>query len=191
MSQRYDVLIVGGGTGGLSVAARLRNEKPALSVALIEPSEKHYYQPLWTLVGAGVFEKEVTERSEADYVPAGVTWIRDRALAFDPEKKTVRTAASGDVGYAQLVVAPGIQLDWSKVEGLEGALGRDGVCSNYRYDLVDTTWRFLKDFAGGNAVFTFPSTPVKCAGAPQKILYLADDHPVSYTHLTLPTICSV
>lgn len=176
MSQRFDVLIVGGGTGGLSVAARLRNEKPALSVALLEPSEKHYYQPLWTLVGAGVFEKEVTERPEADYVPAGVTWIRDRAVAFDPEKKTVRTAASGDVGYAQLVVAPGIQLDWSKVDGLEGALGRDGVCSNYRYDLVDTTWRFLKDFAGGNAVFTFPSTPVKCAGAPQKIMYLADDH---------------
>ena len=176
MSNRYDVVIVGGGTAGLSVAARLRLARPDLTVALVEPSEKHYYQPLWTLVGAGVFDKSVTERDEVDYVPAGVTWVRDRAVAFDPEKKTVRTAAQGDIGYEQLVVAPGIQLDWSKIDGLEATLGRDGVCSNYRYDLVDSTWQFLKGFAGGNAVFTFPSTPVKCAGAPQKIMYLADDH---------------
>jgi sulfide:quinone oxidoreductase len=176
MSNRYDVVIVGGGTAGLTVAARLRLARPELTVALIEPSEKHYYQPLWTLVGAGVFDKSVTERDEADYVPAGVTWVRDRAVAFDPEKKTVRTAAQGDVGYEQLVVAPGIQLDWSKIDGLEGTLGRDGVVSNYRYDLVDSTWRALEGFKGGNAVFTFPSTPVKCAGAPQKIMYLADDH---------------
>jgi sulfide:quinone oxidoreductase len=176
MSNRYDVVIVGGGTAGLSVAARLRLARPALTVALVEPSEKHYYQPLWTLVGAGVFDKEVTERDEADYVPSGVTWIRDRVVAFDPEKKTVRTSGHGDVGYEQLVVAPGIQLDWAKIDGLEAALGRDGVCSNYRYDLVDSTWRALKEFPGGAAVFTFPSTPVKCAGAPQKIMYLADDH---------------
>ncbi|MEZ4410300.1 MAG: FAD/NAD(P)-binding oxidoreductase [Polyangiales bacterium] len=176
MTTRHDVVIVGGGTGGISVAARIRLARPSLSVALIEPSEKHYYQPLWTLVGGGVFPKEVTERDEADYVPAGVTWVKDKVVAFDPEKKSVSLGGGGTVEYEQLVVAPGIQLDWAKVDGLEAALGKDGVCSNYRYDLVDSTWRFLKDFKGGDAVFTFPSTPVKCAGAPQKIMYLADDH---------------
>jgi len=176
MTTRYDVVIVGGGTAGITVAARLRIARPALSVALVEPSEKHYYQPLWTLVGGGVFPKEITERDEADYIPPGVTWMKTRATAFDPEKKTVALADGTQVAYEQLVVAPGIQLDWHKIDGLEDTLGKDGVCSNYRYDLVDSTWRFLKGFTGGNAVFTFPSTPVKCAGAPQKIMYLAEDY---------------
>lgn len=171
-----DVLIVGGGTAGISVAARLMLARPTLRVTLVEPSEKHYYQPLWTLVGAGVFPKEVTERDEADYIPAGVTWVRGAVKDFDPAKRAVTLEDGTILTYEQLVVGAGIQLDWNKVDGLEAALGRDGVCSNYRYDLVDSTWTFLRGLQSGNAVFTFPSTPVKCAGAPQKIMYLADDH---------------
>jgi sulfide:quinone oxidoreductase len=171
----HQVLIVGGGTGGLSVAARLKNQPRAPEIGIIEPSDKHYYQPLWTLVGAGVFDKETTERSEADYIPDGATWIRDSVATFDPDKHAVKTASGKTITYDQLVVAPGIQLDWHKIKGLEGNLGKDGVVSNYRYDLVDSTWEALQGFRGGNAIFTFPSTPVKCAGAPQKIMYLADD----------------
>jgi sulfide:quinone oxidoreductase len=172
----YPIVIVGGGTAGISVAARLAPHLPAGAIALLEPSEKHYYQPIWTLVGAGVFPKEISERPEADYVPSGVTWIREAVAAFDPEAKVVVTSAGQRIGYDQLVVAVGIHLDWGAIDGLEGALGQDGVCSNYRYDLVDSTWRNLETIESGNAIFTFPSTPVKCAGAPQKIMYLADDH---------------
>lgn len=175
MTKHHSVVIVGGGSGGLSVAARLRNERPSLDVAVIEPSEHHYYQPLWTLVGAGVFGKEITQRAEADYMPPGVTWIRDGVKEFDPEQGAVLTRGGERVTYDQLVVATGMQLDWAKIKGLDGHLGKDGICSNYSYDTVDSTWRFLEGFRGGNAVFTFPSTPVKCAGAPQKIMYLADD----------------
>jgi len=175
-SVHYPIVIVGGGTGGLSVAARLAPLLPAGSIALLEPSEKHYYQPLWTLVGAGVFPKEITERPEADYVPAGVEWIREAVAGFEPDAKVVVTSAGRRIGYDQLVVAVGIHLDWRAIDGLEGHLGRDGLCSNYRYDLVDSTWKNLETIDGGNAIFTFPSTPVKCAGAPQKIMYLADDH---------------
>lgn len=173
---RHSIVIVGGGTGGLSVAARLRLAQPDLDVAIVEPSEFHDYQPLWTLVGGGVFEKESTRRREADYIPSGVTWIKDRVARFEPEAKVVVTEGGERIEYEQLVVATGIQLDWHKIKGLDGNLGKGGVVSNYSYDVVDKTWEALRAFSGGNAVFTFPSTPIKCAGAPQKIMYLADDH---------------
>ena len=175
MTAHHSVLILGGGTGGLSVAARLREADPTLDIALVEPSEHHHYQPLWTLVGGGVFDKEITRRPEGDYVPPGTHWIRDRVAHFEPDANAVRLAGGQRVTYDQLVVALGIQLDWHRIKGLDGHLGKDGICSNYSYDTVDSTWRFLRGFDGGNAVFTFPSTPVKCAGAPQKIMYLADD----------------
>ena len=174
-TRSFPIVIVGGGTGGLSVAARLAAALPPGSIALIEPSDKHYYQPIWTLVGGGVFDKTVSERDEADYVPDGVVWIQDRVQAFEPDAKVVVTGSGERVGYDQLVVALGIQLDWHKIDGLDGTLGRDGVVSNYRFDLVDSTWQTLRTITEGNAIFTFPSTPVKCAGAPQKIMYLADE----------------
>jgi sulfide:quinone oxidoreductase len=175
MSTKHSIVILGGGTGGLSVAARLLLAQPGLDVVVVEPSEHHHYQPLWTLVGGGVFERESSRRAEADYIPSGARWIKDRAVSFEPERNTVVLASGERIEYEQLVVALGMQLDWHKIKGLEGHLGQDGICSNYSYESVASTWRFLKDFRGGNAVFTFPSTPVKCAGAPQKIMYLADD----------------
>jgi sulfide:quinone oxidoreductase len=176
MPSHHSVLIVGGGSGGISVAARLRLAQPTLDIAIVEPSERHFYQPIWTLVGAGVFPKETSLRAEADYIPEGVTWIRDSIDAFDPRNNAVITRSGDRITYDQLVVAAGIQLDWGKIKGLEGNLGKNGICSNYTYDLVDSTWKTLREFKGGNAIFTFPSTPIKCAGAPQKIMYLADDH---------------
>jgi sulfide:quinone oxidoreductase len=175
-TRQYTILVVGGGTGGISVAARLSLALPAESIALVEPSDKHYCQPIWTLVGGGVFEKSISERDEIDYIPHGVTWIKDRVSGFDPDHHVVITASGERIGYQQLVVALGIQLDWNKIDGLDGHLGRDGICSNYRYDLVDSTWHALENTTEGNAIFTFPATPVKCAGAPQKIMYLADEH---------------
>lgn len=174
--RRFQVVIAGGGTAGISVAARLAARLPAGAVAIVEPSERHYYQPIWTLVGAGVFDKSVSERAEADYIPDGVVWIRDAVAVFEPAARQLVTRGGERIGYDQLVVALGMQLDWAKIDGLPAALGKDGVCSNYRYDLVDSTWQTLQHLEEGNAIFTFPSTPVKCAGAPQKIMYLADDH---------------
>ncbi len=175
MRLHHQVVVVGGGNGGISVAARLRRTVRDADIAIIEPSSTHYYQPLWTLVGGGEARKEATARSQAAVIPPGVKWIQDAVAEFRPEENAVLTTGGRTVGYDFLVVAPGIQLNWDAIPGLPEALGRDGVCSNYSYDSVDATWRFIREFRGGTAIFTHPATPIKCGGAPQKIAYLADD----------------
>jgi sulfide:quinone oxidoreductase len=176
MEEYHEIVIVGGGTGGISVAARLCRALKRPDIAIVEPADKHYYQPLWTLVGGGAATKEETVRDEADLIPAGATWIRERAASFDPERNTVTTAEDRTIRYGHLVVAAGIQLDWDKIEGLHDAVGHDGVCSNYAYTTVDSTWKFIRELERGTAIFTFPNTPVKCGGAPQKIMWLAEHH---------------
>lgn len=176
MKTSYDILIIGGGAAGISVAARLRHAAPELSIAIVDPSEKHYYQPLWTLVGAGAANRESTERDEASVIPEGVTWIMDAAATFQPEANQVTLQSGQPLTYQQLVVCPGIQINWSAIKGLPETLGQNGVCSNYSYDTVNSTWETLRQMRSGTALFTMPSTPVKCGGAPQKIMYLAEDH---------------
>ena len=176
MSEHHSVVIVGGGTGGLTVAARLCASPNPPKVAIIEPSEKHYYQPLWTLVGAGVSDKASTVRPEAGLIPKGVTWIKDRVASFDPDHDRLSLASGEELSYDQLVVAAGIQIDWDGIKGLREAMGKGGVCSNYSFETVDSTWETLRNFEGGTAIFTTPNTPIKCGGAPQKIMYLAEEH---------------
>lgn len=172
----HQVVIVGGGTAGVTVAARLtKGWFTRRDVAIVEPSDKHYYQPLWTLVGAGLARKEVTERPEASVVPRKVAWIRDAVTEFLPEQKALRTRDGRTITYDWLVVAAGLQIFWEKIPGLKEAIGKDGVCSNYSYATVDSTWEAIRNFRGGTAIFTYPSGAVKCGGAPQKIMYLADD----------------
>uniref|UniRef100_A0A7C2P2Q8 NAD(P)/FAD-dependent oxidoreductase n=1 Tax=Schlesneria paludicola TaxID=360056 RepID=A0A7C2P2Q8_9PLAN len=172
----HQIVFVGGGTAGITVAARLtRGWFRQHDVAVIEPSDKHYYQPLWTLVGGGLARKEATERPEASVIPRKVTWIRDAVAEFLPDQNAVRTRDGRTVTYDWLVVAAGLQIHWDKIPGLKESLGHGGVCSNYSYETVDSTWEAIRSFRGGNAVFTNPSGAVKCGGAPQKIMYLADD----------------
>lgn len=173
-SRHHEVIIVGGGTAGITVAARLRRAGVD-DIAVVEPSADHYYQPLWTLVGGGRAGVSASMRPEAKVIPGGVTWIREAAAEVDPGAQTVTTAAGEALHYGHLVMAPGNQLDFDKVAGLTETLGRNGVSSNYRYDLAPRTWDFIRDLSGGTALFTMPAGPVKCAGAPQKIAYLAAD----------------
>ena len=132
MPSHYPIVIAGGGTAGLTVAAHLVNAIDPSRIALIEPSAHHFYQPLWTLVGGGVFPKEESMRQEADYIPAGVTWIQEYVTAFDPDQNQVVLKNGDTITYDYLVVALGIQIDWDRVKGLREALAeRNSVCSNY------------------------------------------------------------
>lgn len=178
MSSVQRVVIVGGGTAGITVAARLRKKAgKQVQITLIEPSDKHYYQPLWTLVGAGIFPREKSQRNEGDYIPRGVRWLRDRVSTFHPDQQFVMTAGGQQVDYDFLVVCPGIQLNWNAIEGLsQEIVGKHGICSNYSYQTVASTWQLLKNFQGGTALFTHPLGAVKCGGGPVKICLLAEDH---------------
>ena len=175
ISSARSVVIVGGGSAGISVAARLAKSGANLRIAVVDPSETHDYQPLWTLVGAGVLPREAARRREVDLIPPGVEWVREAVAEFDPDAHAVVTASGKRLSYDILVVAAGLQLDWGKVKGLEGNIGRNGICSNYAFETVNSTWAAIQSFKGGDAVFTHPATPIKCGGAPQKIMYLADD----------------
>ncbi len=174
-AQHHRIAIVGGGTAGISVAARLRH-RGERDVAVIDPATTHYYQPLWTLVGGGRAPADESARPEHSVMPKDVTWIPRAAVGVDPEAKEISLDDGSTVAYDYLVMSPGIQLDWDKITGLEQTLGRDGVSSNYLSDLAPATWRFIRELRSGTAVFTMPSGPIKCAGAPQKIAYLAADY---------------
>jgi sulfide:quinone oxidoreductase len=173
--EHHRIVIVGGGSAGISVAARLSRALKQPDIAIIEPSSVHYYQPLWTLVGGGVFKKEATKRDERGLIPRGTSWIQESVVELCPQENNVVTDKGRTVEYDYLVLAPGIQLDWQKIKGLESNLGKDGLCSNYAYEQCEQTWQTIRTFSGGQAIFTQPGTPIKCAGAPQKIMYLADE----------------
>jgi sulfide:quinone oxidoreductase len=178
-ASHHQVLIVGGGAAGITVAAELRRQDhaDALEIAIIEPSDVHYYQPAFTLVGAGAYNFADTCKPERTLIPAGVRWIKDAAAAFAPENNTVTLASGGTVSYDYLVVCPGLVLNWDAVKGLRESVGANGVCSNYSPDTVEYTWEALKNIRhGGKVLCTQPPMPFKCPGAPQKIAYLAADN---------------
>ena len=174
MKSHYQILIIGGGTAGIMTAAQLLKKNKKLDIAIVEPSETHYYQPAWTLVGAGAYDFKKTAKPMAEVMPKGVDWIKDKATGFSPEQHMVSTESSGDITYDYLVVAPGLVMEPSMIKGLPEALERGVACSNY----IDPehTWKTIRNFKKGNALFTQPTTPIKCGGAPQKIAYLAADY---------------
>jgi sulfide:quinone oxidoreductase len=175
MSQHHSVLIVGGGAAGVSVANNMRRQNASLDIAVIEPSEVHYYQPGFTIIGGGAYTLKQTTRQEADLIHPSVKWIKDYVDSFQPEANSL-TLRSGDmVTYDYLVVCPGLQLDWHKIAGLSETLGQNQVCSNYLPKTAEYTWACISQIKEGTAIFTQPPMPIKCAGAPQKIMYLAAD----------------
>ncbi|WP_340054286.1 NAD(P)/FAD-dependent oxidoreductase [Pseudomonas sp. JAI120] len=171
-----DIVVIGGGSAGIGLLASLLKRDPDLNITLIEPSDHHCYQPAWTLVGGGAYDLKKTRRPLADVLPNGVTWVQAAVTELLPEERTLVLDSGQRVSWNNLIVCPGLRLAWEKVEGLEETLGQHGVTSNYSYESAAYTWQLVQQLKGGKAIFTQPAMPIKCAGAPQKAMYLSCDH---------------
>lgn len=169
------VVIVGGGSAGISVATSLLKRKSDLDITIIDPAGDHYYQPGFTLVGGGVFTVDETRRSMASVMPKKVNWIQSAVATFDPDNNSLALEHGTSISYQRLIVCPGLKLNWEAVEGLKETLGKNGVTSNYLPDYAPYTWELVEQLETGKAIFTQPPMPIKCAGAPQKVLYLSAD----------------
>ncbi|GAC1529905.1 MAG: hypothetical protein NVS2B4_08520 [Ramlibacter sp.] len=174
-SRHNQIVIVGGGAAGLGVASSLLARNPRLNIAVVEPAKMHYYQPGWTMVGAGIFDPRQTARPMAVVMPDRVNHVDATVAGFEPDAHRLLLEDGSTIGYDQLIVCPGLKLDWTAIPGLAQALGSHGVTSNYRFDLAPYTWELVRTWRGGKALFTQPPMPIKCAGAPQKALYLSCD----------------
>lgn len=172
----HTVVVVGGGAAGIATAASMLKRRPGLDIAIVEPSDSHAYQPGWTMVGAGIFDVATTIRTTKSVMPSRATWVKQAAASFQPADNQVTLKDGSALTYDVLIVAPGIRLAWEKIAGLEDTLGKNGVTSNYRADLAPYTWELVQQLKSGRAIFSQPPMPIKCAGAPQKSMYLSCDH---------------
>ncbi|QHF45717.1 pyridine nucleotide-disulfide oxidoreductase [Pseudomonas sp. S35] len=178
-----DIVVIGGGSAGIGLLASLLKRDPELNITLIEPSDYHSYQPAWTLVGGGAYDLEKTRRPLADVLPNGVTWIQAAVSEVLPDEQTLVLDSGQRVTWHNLIVCPGLRLAWEGIEGLQDTLGQHGVTSNYSYEHAAYTWQLVQQLKGGKAIFTQPAMPIKCAGAPQKAMYLSCDHWLKHGHL--------
>jgi sulfide:quinone oxidoreductase len=172
---KADILVIGGGSAGIGVSASLLKRDPTLLLTIVEPSDRHYYQPAWTLAGRGRFDVAKTVRPTSSVIPPSARWIKQAASRIDPDSKRVMLADGSTLEYEQLIVCPGLRLAWERIEGLEDTLGKNGVTSNYSYNHAPYTWSLVQGLKQGKAIFTQPPMPIKCAGAPQKAVYLSCD----------------
>ncbi|WP_194396129.1 NAD(P)/FAD-dependent oxidoreductase [Microbacterium atlanticum] len=171
----HQVLVIGGGNGGISVAARLRRQG-VKDVAVIEPREQHLYKPLFSHVAGGTAPASITVRPQRDVIPNGVRWIQDAVATVQPTSDAVILESGERLTYDHLIVCPGIQLDWNRIPGLAEAMQTPAAASHYEFELAQKASRLLRDVTGGTVVFTQPDGPASCAGAAQKPMYQACDY---------------
>ncbi|NYT26120.1 NAD(P)/FAD-dependent oxidoreductase [Alcaligenaceae bacterium] len=174
------IVIAGAGAAGLAAASRLSAALDGARITLIDARIQHYYQPGFTLVGAGIKPAHYVVSATAEYVPSGVDWVPETVAEIDPEGKKVVTSGGRSIPYDYLVVATGLSLHYEEIEGMEPALiGKEGIASIYNGpEAAQASWQALSGFVdrGGRGLFTRPATEMKCAGAPLKYTFLAEDH---------------
>ena len=179
------IVIVGGGAAGISMAARLKRWLDEPNITLIDPSDRQYYQPGFTLIASGVYQPDDVWKKQEDCMPSGINWVKDSVIAVDPIWNQVTTAQNGKIAYDYLVLVPGIQMNWNQIEGFDySKLGTGNAHCIYDFKGAQMTWKAMREFTekGGKGVYTDTYTKHKCGGAPKKICLLTDDYARKHEH---------
>lgn len=175
----HKVVVVGGGSAGLNISHQLlRSGKFAADdIAIVDPAQLHHYQPGWTLVGGGLKTKQELQRPLSSLIDPKIKHYNEGVGSFYPDDNSIRLSNSDMINYDQLVVAPGISINLDSIKGLPEALSdRDSPVSTiYGYETCDKVYETISRLQKGKAIFTQPAGVIKCAGAPQKIMWLAVD----------------
>lgn len=148
----------------------------------MEDADTHYYQPLWTLVGGGIKKNTESAKPMKDVIPKGVNWIKNSAEEIQPNENKIVLNDGTNVDYDYLVVAAGVTTKWDSIPGLKAGIESEiagknsGVVSIYDYKYSPYVFNHFGKFRSGKAIFTLPNTPIKCPGAPQKIMWLLEEY---------------
>lgn len=173
------IVIIGGGAAGISMASRLKHWLNEPDITLIDPSDRQFYQPGFTLIASGVYQPDDVWKKQEDCMPSGIKWVKDSVAAVDPVWNQVTTVNNGKIPYDFLVLTPGLQINWEKVEGItHDTLGEGNAHCIYDFVGAQKTWKALQEFSktGGRGIYTDTYTKHKCGGAPKKICLLTDDY---------------
>lgn len=174
-NQQHDVVVVGGGNAGISLAARLLRDG-CRDVAVVDPNEVHHYRPLLSYVAGGMATLDDLRRPQRDVVPDGARWYRDRVVGIDAERSAVRLAGGEELTYGDLAVCPGSEVDWDAIPGSREAVATPSASTSYLVEHASQTWAMLSGLRGGRAVFAIADRHVPCAPVGLKPLFLAADH---------------
>ena len=173
--RHHDVVIVGGGNAGISLAAKLRR-MGCHDVAIVEPKQVHHYRPLLSYVGGGMATMEDLTRAQTKCIPDGCTWYADHVTAIDPDRSVVHLSAGRELHYNDVAVCPGSRVDWDAITGSEEAVATPAAATNYLPELAEKTWTMLSSLTAGRAVFVISERHVPCAPVGLKPLFMAADH---------------
>lgn len=183
-SDKFKVVVVGGGSGGLTIANQIYRRFKAANqslnsgdIVVLDAAQYHDYQPGWTLVGAGLRPKSDFRQPLSSLLPPHISHIPENVSTFSPVNSSITTSSGRMISYDALVVSAGLKINWDTISGLPQALAdpQSGVSSIYSYDTCDKVWKTIDGLHSGNALFTQPAGVIKCAGAPQKIMWMGWD----------------
>lgn len=174
------ILIMGAGAGGAAIANRLAERLDGAQITVLDGRPQHWYQPGFTLIASGLRKADYAISSTEQWLPRGVTYVNEYAAELDPDANRVTTTGGQRIEYDYLIVATGLVLDWDAIEGFDLSMAgpQNGIAAHYASpEHAELSWQALDKFTdeGGIGMFGRPATEMKCAGAPVKLCFLAED----------------